>query len=806
MESTTPKRISLSKECISKGSLRVHQQLECEKMRHEYSKQEFEHVKKDYDDFLRDLSAGKDIQNLIPEGDGFSKFFALLQERERKKLALEFEARLAAEEKARIYEASAEAAESRLLQLLDERTNLHLKFDEELEQKEVERVRLHSLFEKERLKSEAAKKELQDLKEKFVSLLSRAPLNSGVKSDELREVSLSPRHFFKLSEVLEKRDVFENEKREEPSKLSVCSSFGDCGKAQKKFETIEDAMIERSIQFKNREACILQQVRQQEMQLKTAEDAFQELERKLKHVELDKRVLKECSDYSQTQHKNLKRMEKSTQTSSWNDGVYEKYSCVYQSPIFEHNHLKAKRGKGSSDETSETNSDERASSFRDWNEDQTDVEIRQLTKELKIIGADMLSLHKMPDSKGNDFAKIDELKHAESSLDKQMNEEEFTNQTLKRRLKEKTLQLNKALTQHAKELQKMQNSTSQAHELNKQLASNLANSETKLAEVQLHYDSLLGSLENQLNEARKDVQDLRKDANQLRDDLSESDKKLKDFKDSAELKQLELTDSRRVEQELKKERDAIEKEKSDLSLKLQEAQKEVNEQVSRVAEYLSINEELLEFAQRKENEVSTLSQQVQTLQQQILEKANVDNKLQSDFEEARKELNEVQKAYSSIESENELLKSKLSENNLQLLQQEGTIATLTKQMADIMQGRDSMLEEAAQFHGYLQNAKYKEFELENKLRQSSSHLKDLEKRLQDMESETFRSRTELADFKKQNITLEKLVEDKESEALSLKKSVNDLRKKVQDLEEEVMLKEGQIAIISSQNRESYESF
>ncbi|MCO5609983.1 hypothetical protein L7F22_064218 [Adiantum nelumboides] len=395
MESTTPKRIPLPKECISKGSLRIHQQLECEKVRHEYSKQELEHVKKDYDDLLRDLSAGKDIQTLIPEGDGFSKFFALLQERERKKLALEFEARLAAEEKAKIYEASAEAAESRLLQLLDERTNLHLKFDEELEQKEVERVRLHSLFEKERLKSDAAKKELQDLKEKFASLLSRAPLTSGVKSDELREVFLSPRHFFKLSDVLEKRDAFENEKREEPSKLSVCSSFGDCGKAQKKFETIEDAMIERSIQLKNREACILQQVRQQDMQLKTAEDAFQELERKLKHVELDKSVLKECSDYSQTQHKNLKRMEKSTQTSSWNDGMYEKYSCVYQSPIFEHNHLKAKRGKGSSDETSETDSDERASSFRDRNEDQTDVEIRQLTKELKIIGADMLSLHKV---------------------------------------------------------------------------------------------------------------------------------------------------------------------------------------------------------------------------------------------------------------------------------------------------------------------------------------------------------------------------------------------------------------------------
>ncbi|KAI5083236.1 hypothetical protein GOP47_0002979 [Adiantum capillus-veneris] len=775
-------------------------------MRHKFSKQELEHVKKDYDDFLRDLSAGKNIQTLIPEADGFSKFFALLQERERKKLTLEFEARLAAEEKARIYEASAEAAESRLLQLLDERTKLHLKFDEELEQKEVERVRLHSLFEKERLKSETAKKELHDLKEKFASLLSRAPLSSGVKCDDLREISLSPRHFFKLSDVLEKRDVFENEKREEPSKLSVCSNKGDCGTAQKKIETIEDAMTERSIQFKNRETCILQQVRQQEMQLKTAEDAFQELERKLKHVELDKGPLKECPDHSQTQHKNAKLMEKSTQTSSWNDGVYEKYSCVYQSPIFEHNHPKAKSGKGFFDATSETDSDERELNYREQREDQTDIEIRQLTQELKNIGADMLSLHKVPDSNGNNFARINDFNHAESSLDKPMNEEEVTNQTLKRILKEKTLQLNKVLTQHAKELQRMQSSTSQAHELNKQLASNVANSETKLAELQGHYNSLLGSLENQLNEARKDVQDLRKDAVQLRDGLSESDQKLKELKESADLRQVELTEARRAKQELKKEKDTIEKEKSDLSVKLQEAHKEVNEQASRVAEYLSINEELLDFAQRKENEVSVLSQQVQTLQEQILEKANADSKLQSDFEEARKELNEVQKAYSSIESENELLKSKLSENNLQLLQQEGTIATLTKQMADIMQGRDSMLEEAAQFHGYLQNAKYKEFELENKLRQSSSHIKDLEKRLQDMESESIRSRSELADLKKQNSTLQKLVEDKDNDTLGLKKSVNELRKKVQDLEEEVLLKEGQIAIISSQNRENYETF
>lgn len=94
----------MSKEC----TLRVHQQLECEKSRHESSKKELEHVKKDYDDFLRDLGASKDIQNPSVEGDGSSKIFALVREREKKKVTLDFEARLAAEEKARIYEASAE--------------------------------------------------------------------------------------------------------------------------------------------------------------------------------------------------------------------------------------------------------------------------------------------------------------------------------------------------------------------------------------------------------------------------------------------------------------------------------------------------------------------------------------------------------------------------------------------------------------------------------------------------------------------------------------------------------------------------
>ncbi|KAH7430011.1 hypothetical protein KP509_09G078100 [Ceratopteris richardii] len=692
-EASTPKRTIQPKEYITQDGLRAHQQLECEMIRHEFSKKELEHVKKDYEDFLRNLGVDKNIQNT----DGFSRLCALLQDREKTRLNLELEARLAAEEKARIYEASAEAAESRLLQLLDERTKIHLKFDEELEQKEAERIQLRALFEKERQKSEAAKKELQDLKEKFVSLLTKASITSEGRQEDSRDISLSPRRFFNLSEALEKRDVVENRSKKDPSKHSNCSiECRENGDIHKNIGMMEGPMTDRGIQS-SREACISQQVRQQDVQVKTPESALQALERKPYHVEPDKTPLKQHSDALQIKYTKSKHIEKSTQTSVWNDGVYENFSCIYQSPIFEHNHKTTNNQKGFMDESSETDSDERVPNSRGHSDDHADIALCQLTQQLENIGADRMIVHK--------------------------------------------------------------------------------------------------------------VKEVWKDANQFRADLSKIDVTLRELKDAVESKEVELNEYKRNESELKKEKDLVEKERNELRDRLQEAQKEINEQAGRVTEYLSINEELLDFAQRKENEVISLTKQVQTLQQQILEKANIDTKLQADLEQAQKKFNEAQKAYGCKESENELLKGKLSDSNSQLLQQEATIATLTKQMAEVMESRDSILEEAAQFHGYLQTAKYKEFELESKLNESVSRIKDLEAKLQTMESETLKSRSELTDLKNENSMLKKSVDDKDSEALGLRKTVNDLRKKVQDLEEEVMLKEGEIAIISSSHsRDNYESF
>ncbi|KAH7430008.1 hypothetical protein KP509_09G078100 [Ceratopteris richardii] len=801
-EASTPKRTIQPKEYITQDGLRAHQQLECEMIRHEFSKKELEHVKKDYEDFLRNLGVDKNIQNT----DGFSRLCALLQDREKTRLNLELEARLAAEEKARIYEASAEAAESRLLQLLDERTKIHLKFDEELEQKEAERIQLRALFEKERQKSEAAKKELQDLKEKFVSLLTKASITSEGRQEDSRDISLSPRRFFNLSEALEKRDVVENRSKKDPSKHSNCSiECRENGDIHKNIGMMEGPMTDRGIQS-SREACISQQVRQQDVQVKTPESALQALERKPYHVEPDKTPLKQHSDALQIKYTKSKHIEKSTQTSVWNDGVYENFSCIYQSPIFEHNHKTTNNQKGFMDESSETDSDERVPNSRGHSDDHADIALCQLTQQLENIGADRMIVHKVAENTGYDLVDSDELKQVDSSLDKQTVVKD-TNQILNKKLMEKTNQLTEMIAEHRKEIQRIQNSSDQAHDLNKQLASSLAISEAKLAEIQTHYDGLLASLENQLSDARKDVKEVWKDANQFRADLSKIDVTLRELKDAVESKEVELNEYKRNESELKKEKDLVEKERNELRDRLQEAQKEINEQAGRVTEYLSINEELLDFAQRKENEVISLTKQVQTLQQQILEKANIDTKLQADLEQAQKKFNEAQKAYGCKESENELLKGKLSDSNSQLLQQEATIATLTKQMAEVMESRDSILEEAAQFHGYLQTAKYKEFELESKLNESVSRIKDLEAKLQTMESETLKSRSELTDLKNENSMLKKSVDDKDSEALGLRKTVNDLRKKVQDLEEEVMLKEGEIAIISSSHsRDNYESF
>ena len=205
-------------------------------------------------------------------------------------------------------------------------------------------------------------------------------------------------------------------------------------------------------------------------------------------------------------------------------------------------------------------------------------------------------------------------------------------------------------------------------------------------------------------------------------------------------------------------------------------------------------------------QVTSMRQQLQTLQQQNLEKTNAITKLEFELEKQRKEINNMQKSYSSVESEQENIKSKLAEKNILLLQQEGTISSLTKQMGDIMEIRDSMLEEAAQFHDYLQNAKFKEFEMEGKLKQSSLVINDLEEKILWMDKDSLKAKLELSDLKHQHSALQNLIIQKEDEAIEMKRAVSDLRKKVQELEEEVLMKEGQIAIISSQNGESYESF
>ena len=79
---------------------------------------------------------------------------------------------------------------------------------------------------------------------------------------------------------------------------------------------------------------------------------------------------------------------------------------------------------------------------------------------------------------------------------------------LRRKLQEKDDQLNCILAQHAKDLQKAQNSCTQLHQLNKQLETNLSMSETRLSELQKQYNELLASAgfaESQLKDAIKDV-------------------------------------------------------------------------------------------------------------------------------------------------------------------------------------------------------------------------------------------------------------------------------------------------------------
>ena len=286
-----------------------------------------------------------------------------------------------------------QAAENRLLQLLEERTKLHRKFDEEVEQKEVERMHLNRLFEQEKIKSEAAKKELQDLKQKFVSLISKVPMSSRVTyDDEPRGAkSSTPRPAHKTSETLDERDVTE---KKEQSQVCMPNHKSECMNIPQKVEQIEENKLERGMVFRNKEPYTLQKMQLQEMQLKTDEKAFQELESKLKRVENENFPLEDSAGLVKDDAQVLKISEQATQTSTECDGVYEKFNCVYQSPIFEHSQSRFKSGRTSHEEVSKEDSDDKLLRGKEHNKVHMDLEICQLVEELEGIEPDMLS-HKV---------------------------------------------------------------------------------------------------------------------------------------------------------------------------------------------------------------------------------------------------------------------------------------------------------------------------------------------------------------------------------------------------------------------------
>ncbi|CAM6126544.1 unnamed protein product [Calypogeia fissa] len=88
------------------------------------------------------------------------------------RVAAEERARVTAEEKAHIYEASAKAAEEGLRVLLDERALFHCKFKEELEKGATDRLRLQELLHLEKVKLESSETELREVRRSFQDSLA----------------------------------------------------------------------------------------------------------------------------------------------------------------------------------------------------------------------------------------------------------------------------------------------------------------------------------------------------------------------------------------------------------------------------------------------------------------------------------------------------------------------------------------------------------------------------------------------------------------------------------------------------------
>ena len=182
-------------------------------------------------------------------------------------------------------------------------------------------------------------------------------MSSRVIYDETHGAkSSTPRPAHKTSETLDEHDVTE---KKEQSQVCMPNHTSECMNNLQKVEQIEENKLERGTVFRNQEPCNLQKMQLQEIQLKTDENTFQELESKLKRVENENLPLEDSAGLVKDDAQVLKISEKATQTSTECDGAYEKFNCVYQSPIFEHSQSRFKSGRTSREGVSKEDSDEK---------------------------------------------------------------------------------------------------------------------------------------------------------------------------------------------------------------------------------------------------------------------------------------------------------------------------------------------------------------------------------------------------------------------------------------------------------------
>ncbi|CAM6081520.1 unnamed protein product [Calypogeia fissa] len=383
-------------------------------------------------------------------------------------------------------------------------------------------------------------------------------------------------------------------------------------------------------------------------------------------------------------------------------------------------------------------------------------------------------------------AKSVKLRAALEVAERRLKEELKNNSLLAEKIECQVQHISEIKAKNALELKEKDQKLSFETQVNKNLAHDMATTETTLADLRSQNKEQVGGLDSQLQAARSEVTTLRDTEQALKIDLERKETVASNLKGERNKNEQQIQVLRSQMQAFQSETDAMVGEKSELLNSIQQTRIEADEQQNRIKEFISINEDLIAVAQSKENEIKTLTKIIATLQQSIKDKSEEAIRLLGQNSRLPEDVIKFKEEGQTYHHHHEFLQSKLRETEQELLSWEEAMERLTFHLGRTIEGQHFILEEKEQLLLSLNNAKSKEWKLENEVQHLKTIIQDLEEKINRMDAERTRIKTELENIK-----------TRRQNALAIEQQAQVLKNRLHQLEEEIMEKEGQISILTS---------